>query len=55
MKNPDLFITVHNQNFTESEVPLVNQAITIHIGIHLINQTKLNKMENNIYVNYLNS
>lgn len=46
--NPDLFITVHNQNLTENEAPLVNQAISIHIGIHLIDESELNRIENSL-------
>jgi hypothetical protein len=47
--NPDLLITVHNQNLSGSENPIINQAITIHIGTHLINETELIKIENIIF------
>jgi hypothetical protein len=46
--NPDLFITVHNQNLSESENPLVNQAITIHIGTHLTDEPELKKIEDSV-------
>ena len=46
--NPELFITIHNQNLTGSPDPLIDQAITIHIRTYLIDKNKLTEIENNV-------
>jgi hypothetical protein len=46
--NPDLFITIHNENLTNTNDPKINQSITIHIRTSLIVPNKLNELEKNI-------
>ena len=46
--NPKLFISVHNENLTETENPIVDQSITIHIHSDLLEKDKLIKIEEQI-------
>ena len=47
--DPELFITINNENLTESRAPLIDQAITIHIRTHLIDKSKLTEIEKSIF------
>jgi len=46
--NPELLITIHNENLTGTVNPKIDQAITIHIRADLIEQEKLFDLENYI-------
>ncbi|MEZ4841911.1 MAG: hypothetical protein R2821_10505 [Flavobacteriaceae bacterium] len=43
--NPKLFITIHNENLTETKNPIINQSLTIHIVSDLLKESDLPKLE----------
>ena len=47
--NPELFITVHNENLTGTNAPQIDQAISIHIRTTLVKPDKLISLEKNIH------
>jgi hypothetical protein len=47
--NPELLITIHNENLTRTSNPKIDQPITIHIKTRLIEPNKLIDIEKYIY------
>ncbi len=47
--NPEIFITIQNQNLTGNHNPKIDQAISIHIRTTLITADKLISLEENIH------
>lgn len=46
--NPKLFISVHNENLTETKNPKIDQAITIHINSDLLVKGNLHQVEEQV-------
>ena len=46
--NPEILISVHNENLTKTENPLIDQAITIHISSDLLEKDMLSKIDEQV-------
>lgn len=46
--NPKLFLSVHNENLTRTENPIIDQALTIHINSVLLGKENLTKIEEQV-------